>query len=105
MIKGMSVFDWSMLVVTAISVISGYLSRMHRLSPEARKWISEVGEPVIRDIASEAAQLSELSGDQRREYAVARLQQAAEEASGGRIPASIANYLVEHAYQWIRRRK
>ena len=93
-----------MLGLTLLSMLMAWLRGLQRLHPEARKWLSEIGEPAIRRFASEAAALVDLTGEQRKQYAVEMLRKSALESAGVEIPTSIANYLVEHVYQSVKAR-
>ena len=104
MAKGISILDWTMLVLTLLSMVMAYLRGLQRLHPEARKWLSDIGEPLIKELTAEAAEMEGLTPDQRRAQVVELVRMAAFSATGVEIPTSIANYLVEHAYQSIKER-
>jgi hypothetical protein len=104
MVKGISILDWAMLVLTLLSMLMAYLRGLQRLHPAARKWLSDIGEPLIKELAAEAAGMEDLTPDQRRAQVVELVHMAAYCATGAEIPTSIANYLVEHVYQSIKER-
>lgn len=99
-----SILDWSMLAFSIVSAAFAYIRGLHRLQPGARKWLGEIGEPTIRAIINESAQMIGLTPLQRRERAVELLREAVKKSLGLDIPTSIANYLVEHVYQSIKER-
>lgn len=102
MVNELSIMDWIMLVLTLLSMLMAWLRGLQRLHPEARKWLSCVGEPLIRRFASEAAAMVDLTPQERRACVVERLRKAVLEIFDLEIPESIANYLVEHVYQSIK---
>lgn len=104
MIKGISITDWTMLVLTLFSMLMAYLRGLQRLHPEARKWLSDIGEPLIKELAKEAGNMADLTPEQRRIQVVELVRKSAYTATGIEMPASIANYLVEHVYQSIKGR-
>lgn len=104
MVKGISILDWTMLVLTLLSMLMAYLRGLQRLHPEARKWLSDIGEPLIKELAVQAANMEDLTPEQRRAQVVEMVHMTALCATGVEIPASIANYLVEHVYQSIKER-
>lgn len=97
--------DWVSLGVGIAGAVTAYLSRTDRLPAWARKWIKRIGKERIADAVERAASIIELSPDQRRRQAVIYLQKTAIKELGFPVPVSIANLLVEHAYQqWKRMR-
>ena len=99
----LSLTDYIMLAITLLSIIAGYLRGLSRLHPEARKWLKVIGEPFLKDLARKAAALNSLTPAQRRECAVSALNEAVRKSSGVELPASVANYLIEHAYQFVKK--
>lgn len=99
----LSISDYIMLAITLLSIITGYLRGLNRLHPTARKWLRLIGEPFIVELAKKASEISSLTPLQRRDYVVKALKDYVLKTSGVQLPSSIANYLVEHACQFIKR--
>jgi len=100
------VSDWVSLAVGLLGFATACLARRDRLPTWARKWLSRIGPERINDAIERAAAIAELSPDARRRQAVILLQKLTIKELGFPIPASIANLLIEHAYQqWKRARR
>ncbi|MDH7603183.1 MAG: hypothetical protein QHI38_13675 [Armatimonadota bacterium] len=95
--------DWISLAVGIIGFLSALAARRDRLPDWARKWLRRIGSARIMDAIERAAAITELSPDARRAQAVTYLQELTVRELGFPIPQSIANLLIEHAYQQWKR--
>lgn len=96
--------DWLTLAIGVIGLITAWVSQSNRLPKEARNYIARIGGERINQIISATAEMVTASPAQRQMRAVELLQDTAERRLGIRLPTSIANLIVEWAYQQYRRR-
>jgi hypothetical protein len=97
--------DWVSLIAGLVGWIAAWLARRDSLPPWAKKWLKRIGRAQVSDAVERAASLAELTPEQRRSEAVIFLQKLAVAKLGFPVPSSIANLLIENAYQQWKRRK
>jgi hypothetical protein len=86
-------------------LISGYLGQKNKLPVWVRDWLKRIGDQNISDAVQRAANFNEISSEEKRKQAVLYLQEISINKFGFPVPVSIANLLVENAYQILRRKK
>jgi len=96
--------DWAALAVGVFGIIIARLQSRDRLPKWVRRWLSRLGEDRIEQAIEYAAKIGNLSPEERRREAASYLARIAEQELGLRIPQSIANLLIEYAYQYWKRR-
>lgn len=105
-LSNISTNDWVSLAVGLIGFITAYISRQSQLPAWARKWQKLIGNDRVTDAIQRAADLANLTPEQRQKEAALLLKQFCRRDLGIDLPTSIANFLVEYAYQsWKRSNK
>ncbi len=107
-----SLVDLAMLASAILSAAWAFLVAhvFDRLPKAARQWLArkEIDPAAIQKQAlaliAGAEALKEMTADQRRAYVAEKLQQWTWKHAGVRVPTSIANLIIEVAYQAYRKR-
>jgi len=95
-----SIQDWIALAVGIVGVVAALLSRWGRLPANVRRWLKAIGEKrVLRLVETAAANLSKKTNEEKRDWVARQVQAIAVKNTGFDVPNSIANLLVEQAYQ------
>ncbi len=97
--------DWISLAAGLAGLVAAWLARRDSLPAWAKRWLKRIGRAQVSDAVERAASFADLTADQRRSEAVIFLQKLAVAKLGFPIPSSIANLLIENAYQQWKRRK
>ncbi len=97
--KGVSISDWVSLAVGVLGVVSALLQRRNRLPDSLVKWRKRLTSAKIEAVIAQAAALERMRPRERRAWAVEELKELAMSKCGIRLPTSVANALVEVAYQ------
>lgn len=106
MFSDVTILDWVLLAITAISAGVTWLARRRQLPAGVRKWLNRIGRDDILEAIKEAETFGGLTPDERRKRVVAKLQEITRERLGFEVPTSVANLLVELVYQtWMSLKK
>jgi len=100
----MDKIDWILAAAVVLSAVLNWLSRQHALPRGARRVLRKIGKQRIVSLINQAAEMRDLSRDERRRWVATKLQDLAVSRLGVRLPLSTANLLVEFVYQQVRRR-
>lgn len=97
--------DWLALAIGLIGIIAAWIESRDRLPKMARSWLSRLGRDRVERAIDYAARINGLTPEERRREAAAYLVRLSQRQLGLRVPASIANLLVEYVYQYVKRRR
>ncbi len=103
-IKGIPILDVLPYALAAIGMACALLSRWGKLPPNVRRWLKAIGEgQVLAKIQTAAIDISQSSNEQKRAWVVAEVKALALKETGLPMPDSVANLIVENAYQAYKR--
>lgn len=92
--------------VPVVAAIFGWLAKSKitkSLPAGARDWLGRIGEDNLIDTVATVDAVADATPAERRQMAVERLQKEVRERWELNLPTSIANLLVEYAYQLYKR--
>lgn len=101
-IKGITIplNDLLSVAIGVVGLLAAWLQRKNKLPKWAAKWLNKIELARILRIIEDVNSYRELSEEGKRKRAVEILKQITERELGGDIiPDSIANLLVEYAFQ------
>lgn len=96
--------DWAVLAIGVAGLVLSYLESRDRLPKWARRWLNRIGREEIEKAIEYASRLQGISPEERRREAADYLVRLSEKKFGFPVPSSVANLLVEFAYQQWKRR-